>query len=184
MVVLIVLPDKSVQREIQLLFMQMIKLSYFKHKLMVDNKEQNQSWWATLPGIITGMATLITAIGGLIVILNSNGFINNGKHVIDDTTSSFHQTTIIPTNSPSLITGRFPQASERLLTFDDVRNLSKTDLKIMRNEIFARRGYIFKTSDMKTYFEYQSWYSPKYDDVTPLFTEIEKKNISLIKNYE
>ena len=145
---------------------------------MVDNKGQNQSWWATFPGVITGMATLITAIGGLLVILNSYGFINNKKHVIDDTTSNFHHTTI------SLTTGRFPHTSDRLLNSDDVRNLSKADLKIMRNEIFARRGYIFKAADMKTYFQYQSWYVPKYDDVTPLFTEIEKRNISLIKSYE
>jgi hypothetical protein len=54
----------------------------------------------------------------------------------------------------------------------------------MRNEIFARHGYIFKTNDMKLYFESQAWYSPKYEDVTSFLTEIEKGNIELIKRYE
>lgn len=39
-----------------------------------DNNGKN--WWTTLPGIITSTATLVTAIGGLIAILNSNGYFN------------------------------------------------------------------------------------------------------------
>ena len=37
-------------------------------------EQDHKSWWATLPGIITSLATLITAIGGLLVILNANGY--------------------------------------------------------------------------------------------------------------
>lgn len=40
---------------------------------MTTDSEKN-NWWATLPGILTSMATLITAIGGLLVILNVNGY--------------------------------------------------------------------------------------------------------------
>lgn len=36
----------------------------------------------------------------------------------------------------------YPQASERCLTSDDVSNLTGWELKILRNEIFARHGYI------------------------------------------
>ena len=63
-------------------------------------------------------------------------------------------------------------------------NLNKYELKIMRNEIYARYGYIFKTEDMKAYFESQPWYTPKYNDDTFFLTEIEKRNIELIKQYE
>lgn len=38
--------------------------------------------------------------------------------------------------------GQYPFASERLLTEDDLAGRSAYDLKIMRNEIFARHGYI------------------------------------------
>ncbi|MCL2101240.1 MAG: YARHG domain-containing protein [Fibromonadales bacterium] len=75
-------------------------------------------------------------------------------------------------------------ASSRLLTAVDLQNLSKKDLRIMRNEIFARHGYIFQTNDMKTYFKSQDWYIPKYNDVNSMLTDIEIKNIELIKRYE
>jgi len=84
----------------------------------------------------------------------------------------------------STIPGRFPQASERLLSDSDLRYLSKEDLKIMRNEIFARHGFIFQTDAMKTYFRNQSWYSPRYSNVNSWLTNIEQKNIALIQSYE
>ena len=95
-----------------------------------------------------------------------------------------------PTNSNNTIhnssnfTGNFPQASERLLTSAELIGLSKQDLKIMRNEIFARHGYIFKTTEMKSHFVNQTWYRGQYDDVTSYLSEIEKQNIELIKKYE
>ena len=51
--------------------------------------------------------------------------------------------------------GRFPQGSQRYLSYTDVEYLSSRDLKIMRNEIFARHGYIFKTSDIIQHFNSQ-----------------------------
>ena len=78
----------------------------------------------------------------------------------------------------------YPQASDRLLTADDVNNLSGWELKIMRNEIFARYGYIFKSEEMRNYFMYQKWYIPKYENVDDMLTDVEKKNIELIKRYE
>ncbi len=82
------------------------------------------------------------------------------------------------------MSGKFPQATERLLVLADLSNLSKEDMKIMRNEIFARHGYIFKTLEMKSYFGAQSWYHGQYDDVTTMLSEIEKQNVELIKQNE
>jgi hypothetical protein len=88
---------------------------------------------------------------------------------------------ILPT---SLKQGRFPYTSERLLVLSDLSGMSKGDLKIMRNEIFARHGYIFRTPDMKSYFSQQAWYRAQNENVTSFLTEIEKQNIGLIKKYE
>jgi len=74
--------------------------------------------------------------------------------------------------------------SDRLVTEDDLYGKSMQDLKIMRNTIFAMHGYIFKTKDMKEYFEGQSWYTPKKDNVSSELTSIEQKNIAFIKNKE
>ncbi len=92
--------------------------------------------------------------------------------------------TNLTTNSTGSIYGKYPMTSLRNLTSSDLSGMSLWDLKIMRNEIFARHGYIFKTQDMKSYFESQSWYRGQYSDVTSMLTDIEKQNIELIKRYE
>ena len=80
--------------------------------------------------------------------------------------------------------GSFPEGSERILTDVDVQYLGLRDLKIMRNEIFARHGYIFKTADMINHFSNESWYKPMYNDVTSKLSYIEKTNVNFIKSYE
>ncbi len=80
--------------------------------------------------------------------------------------------------------GRFPFTATRLVDISDLSGLSKQDLKIMRNEIFARHGFIFKTPEMKAYFTAQSWYHGQYDDVVLMLSNIEKQNVILIKKYE
>ena len=66
---------------------------------------------------------------------------------------------------PSDNKGLYGFASERLLTESDVAGMTSYELKIMRNEIFARHGYIFKTKPMRDYFSAQPWYKGLYDDV-------------------
>lgn len=55
--------------------------------------------------------------------------------------------------------------------------MSITELDIMRNEIFADHGYIFKTEKWESYFQQQYWYTPLYDDVYDKLTIIEIINI-------
>lgn len=73
---------------------------------------------------------------------------------------------------------------EREMTYDDVKDKSAEELRLMRNYIFARRGYIFESEDLKEYFEQFSWYVPLYYDVTPRLSDIEKYNVNFIKKYE
>lgn len=80
--------------------------------------------------------------------------------------------------------GQYPQASKILLTEEDVSNLMKEELQTMRNEIFARHGYCFKKKELREQFEDKDWYIPNTVDVKKDLTEIEKKNIALIKKYE
>lgn len=84
----------------------------------------------------------------------------------------------------SISPGMYPQASERFLSRSEIANLNKDQLKIMRNEIFARHGYIFKTPDMKSYFAQQSWYHGQFHNVNSMLSGIEKQNIELIRKYE
>ena len=78
----------------------------------------------------------------------------------------------------------YPQTSERLLSESDLIGKSKDEIKIMRNEILARHGYIFKNKELNEYFSSKSWYNPKSSDVTSELSEIEIKNIEFLKKHE
>lgn len=80
--------------------------------------------------------------------------------------------------------GDYPDASIRILTPSELSGYSKRELKLMRNEIFARHGYIFKTDDMKKHFASKQWYEPQYNDVNGMLTDIEKQNINTIQQLE
>lgn len=77
--------------------------------------------------------------------------------------------------------GIFPEASTRLLTAHDLAGRSPWELRVMRNEIFARHGYIFKTPEMHSYFARQQWYIPLHDDVSRFLSDIEVQNAEMIK---
>ena len=81
----------------------------------------------------------------------------------------------------------FPDSDSRYLTDADVSGLSKYQLMIARNEIYARHGWIFQNEELYAYFSSKSWYHgttlPK--DFSPsVLNEYEKANIALILSYE
>ena len=82
------------------------------------------------------------------------------------------------------IDGDFKVASCRLLNSNDLKELDKNKLRLMRNEIFARYGYKFKSNDLNEYFSQKHWYKPEYDNVEEYLSDIEKKNCELIKEFE
>jgi len=76
-------------------------------------------------------------------------------------------------------------ASNTLLKNSDVDNLYKGDLEVIRNSIYARHGYSFKNRKMRYFFDNSiEWYMPVSTDVRNNLTDIEKKNIDLIKRFE
>jgi len=78
----------------------------------------------------------------------------------------------------------YPDLSSVRLSNADLENRDPWELRIMRNEIFARHGYIFKLPELRDYFMRQSWYVPRSEDVTNSLSPVEKENIELIKRYE
>ena len=107
-------------------------------------------------------------------------FVKEMNDINDDIIVS--NTNSVKTNN---IKGKYPQASQRHLDADDMMMFSKEDLSLMRNEIFARHGYIFKSGgEMYTYFKKQKWYTGTKTNVDHLLTKIEKYNIDLITTAE
>lgn len=68
----------------------------------------------------------------------------------------------------------------------DLIGLNSDTLRILRNEIFARKGYIFSSDDLKEYFSKFDWYSPTVteDQIKNLLTNIDVHNINLIRSLE
>ena len=81
-----------------------------------------------------------------------------------------------------------PYSSEVELTAADLSGLSKSKLRIARNEIYARHHRKFDSADLQTYFNSKSWSSGTIESSdfvdSAYLSDIEKKNIDLIKKYE
>lgn len=65
----------------------------------------------------------------------------------------------------------------------DLKNLKKLDLEILKNTIYARHGYAFKTKVARQFFDFQDWYMPIYDDVDGQLTKTEQTNIGTINRF-
>ncbi len=70
-------------------------------------------------------------------------------------------------------------------TLKDEQLQGKTaeELRILRNEIFARKGYVFKDTALQNFFLKKEWYSPK-PTTNIMLSAIEKTNIQIIKQAE
>ncbi len=75
-----------------------------------------------------------------------------------------------------------------ILTSNDIKGLSKYQLALARNEIYARHGRKFQTAEYSNYFSGKKWYhinpSYNYSDDNSNLNEIERKNVLFILNAE
>ena len=76
--------------------------------------------------------------------------------------------------------------SDSSITLEDIidHGYDNSDVRILRNAIFARHGYRFKSQDLQEYFSQFSWYIPRFDDVTSHLSEVERENIKFLKSLE
>ena len=79
---------------------------------------------------------------------------------------------------------RYGVTSCDLLRGDDLKYFSPRELRLVRNEIFARHGYQFKDTVLQAYFDKQDWYKPLYDNVDEYITPLERANINFILEKE
>lgn len=80
-----------------------------------------------------------------------------------------------------------PYSDSVYYTEGDLSGLSKANLRLARNEIYAKHGREFENEDLKQYFSKQSWYSSylsaeEFD--ASVLNEYEKANLDLIISAE
>lgn len=80
-----------------------------------------------------------------------------------------------------------PNSNSSYLTQEDIKNLSAEELRIARNEVYARHRRRFQSQDLQEYFESKDWY---YGTITSsdfnenLLNDFEKKNVEFFKEAE
>jgi hypothetical protein len=77
-----------------------------------------------------------------------------------------------------------PSQLDHVITVDQLSNLSRRDLRLLRNTIYARHGRQFKSALLQQYFDTMEWYklNPAFTD--KVLTKIDTTNVRLIKSVE
>ena len=80
-----------------------------------------------------------------------------------------------------------PDSNSRYLIASDLAGLTKEELRLARNEIYARHGRKFQDQELQTYFNSKSWYNGTIEPENfsnDLLDEYEKANVEYIKTFE
>ena len=67
---------------------------------------------------------------------------------------------------------------------EDLLNLTREGLRILRNAVYARHGYQFNSTYLSDYFSQFPWYNANYLNVDNFLTENDRRNILLIQLVE
>ena len=77
--------------------------------------------------------------------------------------------------------------NKQIITEEELDMMSRSDIKIIYNEIYARHGMTFNDDELIDYFEMQQWYIPteiSEKAVEAKFSDIEDKNRDIIYKYQ
>lgn len=75
--------------------------------------------------------------------------------------------------------------STRYITFEEIQNYDRGQIRVLKNSIYARHGRIFKDKALREYFESQDWYrGTRYEIPAKEFNKYENANIALLLKYE
>jgi hypothetical protein len=77
-----------------------------------------------------------------------------------------------------------PSQLDHVIRVDQLSDLSRRDLRILRNTIYARHGRQFKSPLLQAYFDTMSWYKANPAFTEKQLTRIDTTNIRLIKSVE
>jgi hypothetical protein len=73
----------------------------------------------------------------------------------------------------------------QLITEQMLRGLSLHELRLLRNEVYARHGRTFGPAWLQQYFDFQPWYTPREEgQKTSELSPVEKQNVETIVAYE
>lgn len=102
-----------------------------------------------------------------------------------------HSSKVIPSEAPVAQSSRVATGTEfdwlanRYVTEADLRYSNASQLRILRNAIYARHGYRFKDAGLRQFFNTMQWYDGYRSEIPESeFNKFEKYNINFIKKHE
>jgi hypothetical protein len=77
-----------------------------------------------------------------------------------------------------------PELLDELVSVEQLKQMSRRDLRLLRNMVYARRGRHFRSPLLRAYFENLAWYKvdPAYTDTR--LKPLDRRNIKLIQSAE
>ncbi|MBQ9295073.1 MAG: YARHG domain-containing protein [Bacteroidaceae bacterium] len=166
-----------------------------KQRLIQEEKEKQEkrdAWWKKNRKYFIVGALILILLVDLVIVMSredqsetENMEItvgNNADNNADQDVSEYDE--FQSDDEEYMSYGFYDVACGRLLDEADIADCTKGELRIMRNWIYARHGYIFKSQDLRDYFSKFGWYEPRYSDVSSLLSDVEKKNVEFIKRHE
>jgi hypothetical protein len=94
----------------------------------------------------------------------------------------------VETANVNLILAQEAKIREKLTTEELPDNFAEQmfteDLRILRNEMYARHGRVFKDPELQKYFAAQAWYKPDPEFKDEMLSEVEFKNLAKIRTAE
>jgi YARHG domain-containing protein len=73
---------------------------------------------------------------------------------------------------------------DHVISVKQLSNLSRRDLRLLRNTIYARHGRRFKSALLQEYFDTMAWYQPIDDFQDRMLTKIDTTNVKLVRSVE
>lgn len=77
-----------------------------------------------------------------------------------------------------------PESNSRILEVKELSGMTKAELRIARNEIYARYGWQFESEELADYFEGKAWYVSGENVDDTILSDVERANIKLIAEAE
>ncbi len=85
------------------------------------------------------------------------------------------------------IDGLSALAANYAISNSELSLLTAAELRLLRNAIYARHGYVFRSADLKSYFASKRWYLPRNEDMGSIYSQMsesEKATVEAIKALE
>ena len=147
----------------------------------LNHTEKKEKNWL-LYVIIILLILLLTAT--LFVAYGIRADRNNDVVISTDQTQQNHNQRSQESNYFDIDNEYFFPSDRQLITTEQLYSLTKDEVALLRNEIYARHGYIFNSDKYSKYFSSKHWYVPNPYFDESMFNDIERINKTTIVEYE